>query len=72
MLSDRLCYMETGLTNKLDDKRSHPIADRKMLEGLRLPLKFTMPFALFFNDGEMELFWAANKTEHSKWLEVFR
>lgn len=33
-LADRLCHVETSLTNKVDLNRFHPMGDRSLLEGL--------------------------------------
>ena len=48
------------------------MADKSQIDGLSLPENNTAtPFALFLNDGEMQLFWAANLVEFAKWKNVF-
>ena len=71
-LADRLCYIDTSLTNKIDQNRNHPMGERGILEELQMPLTYSLPFALFFNDAEMMLFWASTLAEYTKWKRVFK
>jgi len=46
--------------------------DEKQLYELELPLTFVFPIALFFNDGEIVLFWASSEEDLAMWKNVFQ
>ena len=67
LLENRLYHIETSLTNKIDLERYHPMVERQLLEGLEMPLSYSLPFVLFFTNAEMMLFWASTLTEYTIW-----
>ena len=64
--------METSLTNKIDFDRIHPMSDKKVLEGLEMPLTYCLPFVLFFTDAEMMMFWVSTLSDYSMWTKAFQ
>ena len=44
----------------------------KVLQRLQIPNDLKAPFALFFTDGEMALFWAESQEERQRWVKVFK
>ena len=71
-LADRLNYIDTSMTNKIDKNRSHPMGERGILESLEMPLTYSLPFALHFHDGEIMLFWASTLEDFAKWTKIFK
>ena len=67
-----MCHMETSLTNKIDFDRIHPMSDKKVLEGLEMPLTYCLPFVLFFTDAEMMMFWVSTLSDYSMWTKAFQ
>ena len=70
-LRDRLTGVDTGLIGKIDEHRQHPVAEQRLLEGVQMPIRSAIPFALFFNDGELLLLWASSKEDYVKWKFIF-
>lgn len=71
-LGDRLCAIDTNLVNRIDSERvDHHICDEKLLEGLKMPQSFSIPFSLHFNDGDIVLFWCSSTEELDKWQSVY-
>ena len=64
--------METSLTNKIDFERIHPMSDKKLLEGLEMPLTYCLPFVLFFTNAEMMMFWVSTLSDYSMWTKAFQ
>ena len=46
--------------------------DYVVLQNVEIPDDLRAPFALFFTDGEMALFWTESKEERQKWVKVFK
>ena len=44
----------------------------QVLQNLQIPNELKAPFALFFTNGEMALFWAESVEERQKWVKVFK
>ena len=58
-LKNRLSFIDFDISEKINNKNfNNDSLDPKQLEGLKISAYFTFPFALFFNDGEIALFWA--------------
>ena len=72
-LNERLCAIDTNLVGKIDKGRieNNPYCESKLLEGLKMPVTFSIPFAIFFTDGEIVLFWASSTEELDKWKSIF-
>ena len=70
-MQDRLTGVDTGLIGKIDEHRQHPVAEQRLLEGVQMPIRSAIPFALFFNDGELLLLWASSKEDYLKWKFIF-
>ena len=71
-LKGRLRAIDTNLVGKIDKSRlDHPINETRLLESLKMPVTFCIPFSIHFTDGEMVLFWASSTEELDKWKSVF-
>lgn len=71
ILKDRLCGFETGIMGRIYMERLVSSKfDESHLANLSLPLTFLYPFALFFNDGEIVLFWTSSKEDLAMWSDV--
>lgn len=72
-LKNRLCSIDFNISGKINHERlASSYFDPKCIEGLELSPLFMIPFALFFNDGEMALFWANTPEDIAMWWRVFQ
>ena len=71
-LNGRLCAIDTNLIGKIDKNRiDHHVNEKRLLESLKMPQSFSVPFSLHFTDGDLVLFWASSTEELDKWQTIF-
>ena len=69
-LTDRLKSIDHFVVNQI--KEESKVMDYVVLQNVEIPDDLRAPFALFFTDGEMALFWTESKEERQKWVKVFK
>ena len=69
-MTDRLKSIDHFVVNQI--KEESKVMDYVVLQNVEIPDDLRAPFALFFTDGEMALFWTESKEERQKWVKVFK